>query len=164
MEDFDWRISVADVSADAPFSDFGPVDRTLCVLRGKGIDLVLGYDLAMRLTPTSAPFTFDGHAPVHGHIVDGPITDLNVMTRRGRYEHTVTRVDITTNSSVFAGANHMLIFAETAFELKNGLIKLDADDALLLEPGEASVTIEAASGKTSVILVTLSRVGRRPAN
>lgn len=39
---FDWRVSLADVTADGPFSAFPGVDRILTVVEGAGMDLVVG--------------------------------------------------------------------------------------------------------------------------
>ena len=48
----------------------------------------------MRLTAASAPFAFPADAPCTGRLVGGPVTDLNVMTRRGRFGHAVHRLDL----------------------------------------------------------------------
>ena len=42
LDAFDWRVSLADVSADGPFSSFPGVDRTLTVVEGAGMDLMVG--------------------------------------------------------------------------------------------------------------------------
>ena len=34
MEAFDWRLSMADVAADGPFSNFSDIDRTLVLIEG----------------------------------------------------------------------------------------------------------------------------------
>ena len=36
LDDFDWRISMADVAVDGPFSRFPGVDRTLVLAEGRG--------------------------------------------------------------------------------------------------------------------------------
>ena len=42
LEDFDWRISMARVASDGPFSDFPGIDRTLAVIKGSGLVLTIG--------------------------------------------------------------------------------------------------------------------------
>ncbi len=37
LGDFDWRISMATVAADGPFSIFPGIDRTLSILSGSGM-------------------------------------------------------------------------------------------------------------------------------
>lgn len=88
FEEFDWRLSMAEVATDGPFSLFPGVDRTLTLLDGAGITLDFsGQDVT--LAPGSAPFAFPGEAAVTGRLIAGPILDLNVMTRRGRARHQV---------------------------------------------------------------------------
>jgi len=37
--DFDWRISVAEIARDAPFSAFPGIDRCIVLLQGRGMQL-----------------------------------------------------------------------------------------------------------------------------
>ncbi len=46
----------------------------------------------MALNGASLPLSFAADIAVAATLPDGPVTDLNVMTRRGRYHHTVERV------------------------------------------------------------------------
>ena len=108
LETFGWRVSMADVTADGPFSVFPGIDRTLAVLSGRGIELTIDDHRAVTLTAASAPFAFAADLPTRGVLVDGPIRDLNVMTRRGQFRHAVTplrlesltRLDSTTATTV----------------------------------------------------------------
>lgn len=52
---FDWRISMADVAADGPFSRFPGVDRTLVLAEGR--DLVLDLEGGLRVLAPSATST-----------------------------------------------------------------------------------------------------------
>lgn len=91
LSSFDWRVSIATVVSDGPFSVFPGIDRTLAVLSGAGIQLGINGDAPKRLGVADAPFAFPGDAAVHGALIDGPIVDLNVMSRRGRIKHHVER-------------------------------------------------------------------------
>lgn len=80
MDTFLWRISMAEVSATGPFSHFEGVDRHLTVLRGQ---LRLDFpDGQCTLNPFDSQ-AFAGDIPVLGTPLESPVTDLNVMTRRG---------------------------------------------------------------------------------
>ncbi|MEW9836463.1 HutD/Ves family protein, partial [Mesorhizobium marinum] len=94
FDDFSWRVSMARVAADGPFSAFPGIDRTLSVLEGKGIALDIDVRDPVVLTADSEPLRFAADATTFGRLVDGPISDLNVMTRRGRFDHRVTRRDV----------------------------------------------------------------------
>lgn len=92
LSDFDWRISMAQVGADGPFSSFAGIDRTLCVLTGHGIRLAFGDGETVTLDAASTPFPFAADRAVDGVLVNGPIVDLNVMTRRGAWTHKIERL------------------------------------------------------------------------
>jgi environmental stress-induced protein Ves len=90
--DFDWRLSVARVEANGPFSTFPDVDRILVLLAGSGMDL----DVDGTKVPLHSPFDhhrFDGEALVHATLVGGATTDLNLMWRRDRWTADVARHD-----------------------------------------------------------------------
>lgn len=42
LDTLDWRISMAVVAQDGPFSSFPGIDRTLCVIEGAGMELDFG--------------------------------------------------------------------------------------------------------------------------
>ena len=86
--DFLWRLSLATVAADGPFSAFPGVDRTLTVLEGPGIELAVAGMAPARLGPR-APFAFPGDVAASARLLGGAITDFNVMTRRDRLAHRV---------------------------------------------------------------------------
>ncbi len=85
---WDWRISVAQVAKDGPFSSFDGVTRWFAVLQGAGVDLAVRTPgdtddavVAHRLTQESPPLCFDGAATTDCRLVDGPTLDFNLMVR-----------------------------------------------------------------------------------
>ncbi|KOU25395.1 HutD-family protein [Streptomyces sp. WM6372] len=83
LADFGWRISLAEVAADGPFSGFPGVDRTLTLAEGAGMDLTVAG--ARRLVDERyAPQDFPGDAPTDCRLLDGPVVNFNVMYRRDR--------------------------------------------------------------------------------
>lgn len=94
LEAFDWRISMAHVASAGPFSTFPAIDRTLAVIAGHGLTLHLAGRGAVRLDQDTAPYAFPGDLPVDATLVEGAIDDLNVMTRRGRFRHLLTRLHL----------------------------------------------------------------------
>ncbi|MDX8469155.1 HutD family protein [Mesorhizobium sp. VK23B] len=128
LDDFDWRISMARVEASGPFSSFAGIDRTLSVLEGEGIVLDIAGQPASRLTAASAPLSFPGDVPTGATLVGGPITDLNVMTRRSRMTHTVERLPLSGEMRIEQGAGTTLILPV------GGSLKVYADGVLSLGP------------------------------
>jgi uncharacterized protein len=78
----DWqvRVSVADIDVDGPFSPYADVERWFTVLQGKGVDLVID-GRSTRLVRGDPPIRFDGTAEACARLVDGPTRDLNLMLR-----------------------------------------------------------------------------------
>jgi hypothetical protein len=87
LETFDWRVSMAQVASDGPFSDFPGIDRTLVVINGSGMVLSIGSNAPVMLSHGTRAVRFAGDTPTGARLTDGGITDLNVMTRRGRFSH-----------------------------------------------------------------------------
>ena len=82
--EWQWRMSVAEVQADGPFSNFAGVKRWFAVLSGEGVRLRLGAQAPYEehaLTTDSAPFCFDGALPVDCTLIDGATQDFNLMLR-----------------------------------------------------------------------------------
>ncbi|MBZ9734772.1 HutD family protein [Mesorhizobium sp. CA18] len=111
LEDFDWRVSMARVETSGPFSSFAGIDRTLSVLEGEGIILDIADQAPARLTMASAPLAFPGDVPTGAALIGGPITDLNIMTRRGRMAHEVERRSFTAEIRIAPRADTSLVLA-----------------------------------------------------
>jgi environmental stress-induced protein Ves len=79
-----WRVSLADVAQDGPFSIFPGVDRVLAVIEGAGMDLVRPDGRVVALDPFQ-PVRFAGEEPLSGRLRRGPVRDLNAMVRRDRF-------------------------------------------------------------------------------
>lgn len=86
FETFGWRISMADVASDGPFSVFPGIDRTLILVDGDSIELDV-ENVVYRLDRAAPKLSFSGDDRTAGRLPSGPIRDLNVMTRRGRFSH-----------------------------------------------------------------------------
>ncbi|APU38835.1 MULTISPECIES: HutD/Ves family protein [unclassified Streptomyces] len=82
MDSFRWRVSLAEVAADGPFSAFTGIDRTLTLAEGAGMDLVVGGERRL-LDERFAPQDFAGDEPTDCRLVRGPVVNFNVMYRRG---------------------------------------------------------------------------------
>ncbi|WP_064576494.1 HutD/Ves family protein [Cupriavidus gilardii] len=85
LDAFDWRLSIADIAADGPFSAFPGIDRQIVLLDGAGVRLqARDGSFDHRLVAVGEPFAFAGEAAVDATLLGGPTRDFNVMTRRGR--------------------------------------------------------------------------------
>lgn len=80
--DFRWRISIADIESDGPFSSFPGVSRELLLLAGNGIELDVDDAPPLRLTERFQRARFEGESRVDCRLLAGPTRDFNVMTKR----------------------------------------------------------------------------------
>jgi environmental stress-induced protein Ves len=157
LDDFDWRVSMAPVAADGPFSVFPGIDRTLAVLDGRGIRLAVRGLTAIELTRESVPFSFAADADARATLLDGPITDLNVMTRRGRFRHVARRFCPGTAMDLEVGAAAVLLFCHeghAAIEADGAVHRLDPG-ATLLGDREAAVWHVIPEGRPRLLLVEI---------
>jgi len=82
LDAFAWRVSIADVASDGPFSRFPGVERTIVLLDGAGMWLrSRGREKELR-TPFE-PYRFSGDDAVDCTLIAGPVRDFNAMFRRG---------------------------------------------------------------------------------
>jgi environmental stress-induced protein Ves len=140
--DFFWRLSLATVAGDGPFSAFPGVDRTLTVLEGEGIELAVEGMEPARLRP-GAPFAFPGDAAAMSRLLGGTVTDFNVMTRRDRLTHRVKpcRADA---AAILGQAGVWAVLALDPLVL--GDVRLGRHDLALFEPGERAHLPAQAAG------------------
>ena len=89
--DWIWRMSVAEVASDGPFSRFEGVQRWFAVLGGSGVRLRIGAQ-THELTGSSAPLCFDGASPVDCQLLDGATQDFNLMLRRPQASARMKRI------------------------------------------------------------------------
>lgn len=78
---FLYRVSIAEVASDGPFSRFDGYDRHIMVLEGHGMRLDCGAHGAIELAPL-VPRAFSGDWDVSGTLHDGPVRDFNVILDR----------------------------------------------------------------------------------
>jgi environmental stress-induced protein Ves len=89
--DFDWRISLATIAQDGPFSIFPGIDRTLALVEGPGVTLDIDRYKRVALTEADPVIEFAGESMIHATLNGGATIDFNVMTRRARCHHRLGR-------------------------------------------------------------------------
>jgi environmental stress-induced protein Ves len=151
VDDFDWRISMATVAEDGPFSVFADIDRTLSVLTGDGIELSVAGEPDHILRTETVPHTFPADAVTGASLLSGPITDLNVMTRRGTFTHSVTLLPADRCVVTTDGSDLILVLVTSDVVLKDGT-SLGAHDAILLDPGDSEIEFDRPPTSTTFLV------------
>jgi environmental stress-induced protein Ves len=75
-----WRVAIAPVVEDGPFSSLPGIDRQLVVINGNG--MVLEVDGKTVDCLPSQVVAFSGDATAYARLIDGPSVDLGLMTER----------------------------------------------------------------------------------
>ena len=147
LSDFGWRVSMAGVASDGPFSVFPGIDRTLAVLTGDGMELSIEGLGERLLTPKSAPLPFPADASTTARLPGGPITDLNVMTRRGVFRHRLTHhvADGSKTLGETSGERLILALEPLGVSTADGLVGLQPLDALVLVSAEEAEVVPAGA-------------------
>jgi environmental stress-induced protein Ves len=157
---FDWRVSIATITSDGPFSAFPGCDRLLVPIAGAGLELVFP-DGAIRRADLFTPLRFGGDTPCDGRLLGpGPTRDLNVITRRDTMEH---RVEIVTAPCrwVAEGKPSFVIALAGGFTVatEDGRWRLDTGDALRIDATGVALRLMAIDPEARAALVTLRRIG-----
>ena len=107
--DFDWRVSLATIGADGPFSVFPGVDRTLALVEGHGVTLDIDGEPAL-VTAAEPVVSFEGDARVSAKLNRGATVDFNAMTRTDRCYHSFGRRRLDGPSTFVARAPVTVLF------------------------------------------------------
>jgi hypothetical protein len=129
--EFAWRVSVAEVDADCTFSHFPGIDRSILVLAGAGFDLHVDGEAPAHLRPGGPAHAFSGDGGATCTLVGGPTRDFNVMTRRGRLRHALTRSQAPTALERRHGLTWVVYVVDGATTV--GRVPAVAGDCVILE-------------------------------
>jgi uncharacterized protein len=145
---FRWRVSVAEVAASGPFSDFSGYDRKMVLLKGGGVMLRFA-DGAVRVLRTAGDLAeFDGALAVQCELIEGACVDLNLMVAKDlpNVRAHVTRLRDTLTVPVAAGRILLAFAIDAALELiAGGEREVLAPWDLALIPGGLGVELRAAT-------------------
>ncbi len=133
-DDFEWRVSIAQLDVSAPFSNYPGIDRCLAVLRGEMV-MLRPSQPPLTLTPHSQPVRFAGSDAVEGRVVRGPVLDLNVMCKASHWRATLRRMRWSTDTAVPIAAPAVLCSISNGIdiEIDGSASRLDLYDAVLVQ-------------------------------
>ncbi|MEO6836346.1 MAG: HutD family protein [Candidatus Tumulicola sp.] len=148
-----WRLSLATIDRDGPFSDFTGYDRTIVPIQGNGIELTFDEVDAVLLERRFQAFGFRGERRTWCRILGGPVRDFNVMTRRAAFSHVVDVRPVTEAVTVEPdrlGFVHLL---------RGSVAGARTGDTIRIGAGGLFATPDAAAG-TLLCVVKIARVGK----
>ena len=141
---FLYRVSIADVEVDGPFSRFDGYDRHIMMLAGRGMTLDGGAHGTIDLAAPFEPRTFSGDWDVAGRLRDGAVRDFNLIVARARATSSLVVRELTAPLAMTFDAHTIGIIYVIAGALANAgqgdTIIADAPLAIAPE-GEARIAV-----------------------
>ncbi len=148
---WDWRLSIAEVEADGPFSTFAGIDRTLVLLSGAGMDLLSPDGSVMNLASPLSRADFPGEQVIEGRLRDGATTDFNLMWRRDAVRASLRVLPLAEAVQGLSTAAWL-----TALHVLEGDLEIDART---IAPGD-TMLLPAHPAKARIDLAAGARIGR----
>ena len=134
-EDFVFRLSMAHIENDGPFSRFDGYDRHLILLQGNGCILDSnGKQLA--LTNSSKPYSFAGERKIDCRLIEGPVIDFNVIISRN-WGTALVEVSQDTKDQLIKCHDEMLFF----FDVKTNELWILTNGEELKSKARKAITI-----------------------
>ena len=139
-DDWQVRLSIAEIEQDAAFSSFPGIERELVLLQGEGLRLRFADGALHTLLPPHDRLRFAGEAQVSGELVDGLTHDFNLMWRRDAVDAELLHRPLVGSMLFFtepavAWAIHLLS-GHAAFDGEPVLPPMEAGDTAWLAAGE----------------------------
>lgn len=161
-QDWDWRLSVAEVEADGPFSALPGIEREIVLLDGAGMQFDFDDGAPFALTPENPRLRFDGGRGLHSRLIDGPTRDFNLMWRRGRVDAELWRRPLLGSMVLFADAGETwalhLLAGEARITDAAPAQSIARGDTVLVRAGQARQRC-AIEGAGEALLVRIAPAG-----
>lgn len=133
--DFEWRISMADVTTSGPFSLFPNKQRIISVLDGQG--MVLHVDeLPAKTLNQGDIFAFHGESQVQSELLEGAIRDLNLIYDPAKFHARFQWLNDAARQAFISSADLIFIFNQgsgTQVSVEGDLFQLAAQETLKIE-------------------------------
>ena len=143
-----WRLAMAPVNEDGPFSRIECVNRSLAVVEGAG--MLLSVDRKKLQCLPMQVVRFRGDAVTEAALTDGPIMDINLMVRRKEAEGEMAMVS---DAGLLNGVSIVVVVAVGgSAQVKSGdsIIELERHDSVLECDAD---TMSLVSGTVCVVSV-----------
>ncbi len=148
---FRWRVSIAQVGSDGPFSRLPGIDRSLWLLAGNGVRLDVDGREVVLARPLQR-FDFAGETPIRGALLAGPCEDLNVMTARDRVAGVAQVHELPAGGRlVVEVAEQALVVVLRGACTANGVVAVATRDALRVPVAGRCELVAGADGTTLLV-------------
>ncbi|MCZ8114115.1 HutD family protein [Silanimonas sp.] len=138
---WDWRISVAEVGCDGPFSPFPGCEREIVLVSGPGMELHFADGEMQPLLPPHGRLRFPGERPLTALLVGGPTVDFNLIWKRDAIDAQLLHRPIVGSMLFFGEPGVTWVLYVLAGQVRTPAGVLEVGDAacLAILPGERRV-------------------------
>lgn len=156
-EDFDWRVSIAEIDHNCEFSPFPEFDRILMLISGNGMRLDFPDGRTVDMQPPGARVEFRGEDAPACHLYDGPTRDFNLIWKRGRCRPELLHRPLVGPMLFFPEPDTTwlvyLLAGRAAVKDRPDIAALDTGDSLLLRcvPGASQRVIVDGGGEVLLV-------------
>ena len=141
-----WRLAMAPVNEDGPFSRIECVNRSLAVVDGAG--MLLSVDRKRLQCLPMQVVRFRGDAITEATLTDGPIMDINLMVRRKEADGAMAMIS---EAGLLNGASIVVAIGGSAqVKSADSIIDLECHDSMLECDAE---TVSLVSGTVCIVSV-----------
>lgn len=149
-----WRLSIADVIDDGPFSIFDGYQRIISVLEGNGMVLTVDGQRSRELLPYD-PFAFDGAADTSCEVLGGPILDFNLIYSARDVSARMRWVALSGPQRITTDAETALVFnagQETSVSIGGKSFQLRRYDCLRADQPAGEMVVTSASSAPCAVI------------
>ncbi|QNE36736.1 HutD/Ves family protein [Leifsonia shinshuensis] len=147
-----WRVALATVDSDVPFSRFEGMERILMPISRDGMELAIDGEFTR--VPRYSVLAFPGEAAVAAHNVRVPSQDINVMIDRNAGSATLTRRYVVGSTPIRKAAEkEVAVIVALAPTLRRNGNPLLIGDAILLDERDGGYLT--GFGNTALVRITL---------
>lgn len=152
-----WRVSIAEVASDGPFSRFEQTDRIIMLLKGNGFCLHGAEDQPVVLDKALVPFAFAGETAIDCCLIDGPVQDFNLMIRRSVVKASLQVLSVTEPLSLTLANEALLYLASGQLQVsfKDQSYQLEAEHSLLCMAESGELRIKAGAESCQLVWICI---------
>lgn len=137
MQQFLWRISMADVSTNGPFSIFPDRQRLLSILEGEGLRLNFVQRGLQQTVKGLDVCAFSGEDVIESVLLDGPVRDFNLIysaahfsAQMKKFNGDLTAIELNSGAEIILIYNHA---QPITLELDQQYYPLNSGESLKVE-------------------------------
>ena len=152
--DWGWRVSIAVVETNSPFSIFKGIERTMSIIEGNGMDLDSpdGKNFSLDLFKV---VKFDGETALKGRLRHGSVKNFNVMVDRNLFTACLEIINTRTQVVSSVEPNAIVLIHQVKGEItkiKHGqnFINLAAQETIIFENNKI---IEVQSPSNTLLVI-----------